>query len=59
MNFTYNTYILCSDALSSGELWGVLQQYRLSLGFGLLLYVGIGRVELNYCVPLKAQSSDR
>ena len=47
------------DALSHGELWGVLQQYRLSLGLGLLLRVGIGRLELNYCIPLRAQSSDR
>lgn len=52
-------YTLCLDALYPGELWGVLEQYRLSLGFGLLLRVGIGRVELNYCVPVRAQSSDR
>lgn len=47
------------DVLSHGELQGVLQQCRLSLGLGLLLRVGIGRLELNYCIPLRAQSSDR
>ena len=31
----------------------------LSVGFGLLLHIGMGTVELNYCIPLKARSRDR
>ena len=51
--------IFTIDTLSHGQLWEVLQHYRLSFGFGLLLRVGIGRVELNYCIPIRTESSDR
>ena len=37
----------------------LLTHNRLSVGFGLLFNIGMGRVELNYCIPLKAQSHDR
>ena len=37
-----------------------IYNFRLSYGIGLALRLGgIARIELNYCVPLRAQSSDK
>ena len=51
--------VLYSGGLTPSELKGKLQQYRLSFGFGLLLNLKNGKLELNYCVPLRTQPSDR
>ena len=38
----------------------LLQNFRLSYGLGLALQLGgIARIELNYCVPVKAQRGDK
>lgn len=51
--------LFCYGGLTPSELKGKLQQYRLSFGFGLLLNLRNGKLELNYCVPLRTQPSDR
>ena len=35
------------------------EKIRWSCGAGLVFMLGIARVELNYCVPFRAQNSDR
>ena len=35
------------------------EKIRWSCGAGLVFLLGIARVELNYCVPIRAQNLDR
>jgi len=42
------------------DLDTVTQNFRLSYGLGLALKLGgVARIELNYCVPVKASRGDR
>ena len=54
-HFAYN-----SSRTVSRNFDDAIQNFRLSYGFGIALKVGgIARIEVNYCLPVKAQKGDR
>ena len=48
-----------SDVPWRNRLYALREKVRWSCGAGLVFLLGIARIELNYCIPFGAQSSDR
>ena len=48
-----------SDVPWRNRLYALREKVRWSCGAGLVFLLGIARIELNYCMPFGAQSSDR
>lgn len=57
----YSQYLcLISDKPIMDNLRGLSEEFRLAYGAGIVLMMGnIARLELNYVVPVRAQTGDR